>query len=134
MREVVDAHFSTLEKSDSLAGMDSFYQRAYAMMSSEKARDAFDLKKESDKLRDEYGRNAAGSVCCSRAGSSSPASRFVSLTYGSWDHHDNIRTESATRCPPSIRLLRPSYEISTNAACSHPHSSCSQPNLAARLK
>src|SRR5439155_6866136 len=26
MREVVDAHFSTLEKSDSLAGMDSFYQ------------------------------------------------------------------------------------------------------------
>src|SRR5882762_5171545 len=59
MRAVVDAHFSTLEKSDSLAGMDSFYQRAYAMMSSEKARDAFDIKKETDKLRDEYGRNAA---------------------------------------------------------------------------
>src|SRR3954470_18404494 len=60
IRAVVDEHFSTLEKSDSLAGMDSFYQRAYAMMSSEKARDAFDLKKEPDKLRDEYGRNQAG--------------------------------------------------------------------------
>src|SRR5256885_13911428 len=60
MRAVVDAHFSALEKSDSLAGMDSFYQRAYAMMSSDKAREAFDLKKEPDKLRDDYGRNAAG--------------------------------------------------------------------------
>src|SRR6516164_1660741 len=60
MREVVDAHFSALEKSDALAGMDSFYERAYAMMSSDKAREAFDLKKEPDKLRDEYGRNQAG--------------------------------------------------------------------------
>src|SRR5438309_3924620 len=60
MRAIVDAHFSALEKSDSLAGMDSFYQRAYAMMSSDKAREAFDLKKETDTLRDEYGRNAAG--------------------------------------------------------------------------
>src|SRR6516162_1917940 len=60
MRDVVDAHFSALEKCDALAGMDSFYERAYAMMSSDKAREAFDLKKEPDKLRDEYGRNAAG--------------------------------------------------------------------------
>src|SRR5258708_30879317 len=46
MRELVDAHFSELEKSDALDGMDSFYQRAYAMMSSDSARAAFDLKKE----------------------------------------------------------------------------------------
>src|SRR5437588_3408028 len=60
MRAVVDAHFSALEKSDALAGMDSFYERAYAMMSSDKARAAFDLKNEPDKLREEYGRNQAG--------------------------------------------------------------------------
>src|SRR6266567_1539698 len=34
MRAVVDAHFSELEKSDALDGMDSSYQRAYAMVSS----------------------------------------------------------------------------------------------------
>src|ERR1043165_270435 len=34
MRDVVDAHFSSLEKSDALDGMDSFYQRAYSMISS----------------------------------------------------------------------------------------------------
>src|SRR5438105_12561860 len=60
MRAVVDAHFSTLEKSDALDGMDSYYQRAYAMISSEKERAAFDLDKEAKELRDDYGRNAAG--------------------------------------------------------------------------
>ena len=60
MRAVVDAHFSALEKSDALDGMDSFYQRAYAMISSDKAREAFDLGKETSKLREDYGHNAAG--------------------------------------------------------------------------
>jgi len=59
MRAVVDAHFSALEKSDALEGMDSFYQRAYAMISSEKARAAFAIKDEPEKLREEYGLNEA---------------------------------------------------------------------------
>src|SRR5438552_5876816 len=59
MRAVVDAHFSTLEKSDALTGMDSFYQRAYAMISSDKARAAFDLNQETKELREDYGRDAA---------------------------------------------------------------------------
>ena len=62
MRSIVDSHFSALEKSDALDGMDSFYQRAYGMISSPEARDAFDLNKEPAKLRDEYGRNTAGSL------------------------------------------------------------------------
>src|SRR6185503_3583681 len=60
MRAAVDAHFSGLEKSDALDGMDSFYQRAYSMLSSDKARAAFSLKDEPEKLRDEYGKGAAG--------------------------------------------------------------------------
>src|SRR5215475_13821508 len=99
MRDVVDSHFSTLEKSDSLAGMDSFYQRAYAMMSSEKARDAFDIKKETDKLRDEYGRNAAGQRMLLARRLVEAGVRFVSLTYGGWDHHDNIRNGVSGQMP-----------------------------------
>jgi len=38
MRAAVDEHFSSLEKSDALEGMDTFYQRAYALISSDKAR------------------------------------------------------------------------------------------------
>jgi hypothetical protein len=99
IRAVVDEHFSALEKSDSLAGMDSFYQRAYAMMSSEKAREAFDLKKETDKLRDEYGRNAAGQRMLLARRLVESGVRFVSLTYGSWDHHDNIRNGVSNQMP-----------------------------------
>ena len=99
MRAVVDAHISTLEKSDALTGMDSFYERAYAMMSSEKAREAFDLKKESDKLRDEYGRNAAGQRMLLARRLVEAGVRFVSLTYGGWDHHDNIRNGFNNQMP-----------------------------------
>jgi hypothetical protein len=99
MRAVVDAHFSALEKADSLDGMDSFYQRAYAMMSSDKAREAFDLKKESDKMRDDYGRNAAGQRLLLARRLVESGVRFVSLTYGGWDHHDNIRNGVSNQMP-----------------------------------
>src|SRR5437588_4432754 len=99
MRSVVDAHFSSLEKSDALDGMDVFYQRAYAMMSSDKARAAFDLSKETDKLRDEYGRNAAGQRMLLARRLVEGGVRFVSLTYGGWDHHDNIRNGFSNQMP-----------------------------------
>src|SRR5436305_9172476 len=99
MRAVVDAHFSAFKKSDALTEMDSFYQRAYAMMSSDKAREAFDLSKETDKLRDEYGRNAAGQRLLLARRLVEAGVRFVSLTYGGWDHHDNIRNGVSNQMP-----------------------------------
>lgn len=99
MRAVVDSHFSSLEKSDALDGMDAFYQRAYAMMSSDRARAAFDLKQEADKLRDDYGRNAAGQRMLLSRRLVEAGVRFVSLTYGGWDHHDNIRDGVRNQMP-----------------------------------
>ncbi|HEV2210955.1 MAG TPA: DUF1501 domain-containing protein [Verrucomicrobiae bacterium] len=99
MREVVDAHFSSLEKSDALAGMDSFYSRAYAMLSSDKARAAFDLKQEPDKLRESYGHNAAGQRMLLARRLVEAGARFVSLTYGGWDHHDNIQHGVSSQLP-----------------------------------
>lgn len=99
MRSVVDAHFSALEKSDALDGMDSFYQRAYAMISSEKARAAFDIKAESKETRDKYGRNQAGQRMLLARRLVEAGVRFVSMTYGSWDHHDNIKRANGTQLP-----------------------------------
>jgi hypothetical protein len=99
IRTVVDAHFSALEKSDALEGMDSFYQRAYAMISSDKARAAFDLSKEPAKLRDDYGRNAAGQRMLLARRLVESGVRFVSLTYGGWDHHDNIKNGVSSQMP-----------------------------------
>src|SRR5664279_2010805 len=99
MRTVVDEHFSALEKSDALDGMDSFYQRAYAMISSDKARAAFDLGKEPASLRDDYGRNAAGQRMLLARRLVESGVRFVSLTYGGWDHHDNIKNGVGSQMP-----------------------------------
>jgi uncharacterized protein (DUF1501 family) len=79
--------------------MDAFYERAYAMMSSDKARAAFDLKQEPAKLRDDYGRNPAGQRMLLARRLVEGGVRFVSLTYGGWDHHDNIRSGIANQMP-----------------------------------
>ncbi len=99
MREVVEAHFSSMEKSDALDGMDSFYQRAYAMISSDKARAAFDLGQEQAAVRDEYGRNAAGQRMLLARRLVESGVRFVSMTYGGWDHHDNIKNGVSNQMP-----------------------------------
>ncbi len=99
MRAAVDEHFSKLEKADALDGMDSFYQRAYSLISSDKARAAFDIGAEPGKLRDEYGRNAAGQRMLLARRLVEAGVRFVSLTYGSWDHHDNIRGAMNNQMP-----------------------------------
>jgi hypothetical protein len=99
MRAVVDSHFSKLEKSDALDGMDSFYQRAYSMVSSAEARAAFDIEQESDKIRDQYGRNEAGQRMLLARRLVAAGVRLVSLTYGGWDHHDNIKNGITNQLP-----------------------------------
>ena len=89
--ETVDAHFRELEKSDALDAMDTFYQRAYSLISSKEAREAFHIKAEPKEIRDEYGRNAAGQRMLLARRLVEAGVRFVSLTYGGWDHHDRIK-------------------------------------------
>lgn len=96
---VVDEHFRTVEKSDAIDAMDSFYQAAYGLVSSSQAREAFDLKKETDKLRDEYGRNTAGQRFLLARRLVEAGVRMVSVNYGSWDHHSNIKGSFDRQAP-----------------------------------
>lgn len=89
--ESVDAHFSSMEKSDALSAMDSFYQSAYGLISSQKAREAFNLEAEPGKLRDEYGRNQAGQRFLMARRLVEAGVRLVTVNYGGWDHHSNIK-------------------------------------------
>jgi len=99
MRAAVDAHFSALEKSDALDGMDAFYQRAYSMISSDKARAAFSLNDEPDKLKEDYGASQAGMRMIMARRLVEAGVRFVSLSYGGWDHHDNIKNAMTSQMP-----------------------------------
>jgi hypothetical protein len=87
----VDAHFSAVEKSDALTAMDSFYQSAYGLISSQKAREAFNLEAEPAKLRDEYGRNEAGQRFLLARRMVEAGVRLVTVNYGGWDHHSDIK-------------------------------------------
>ena len=102
-RRILDAvndHFQAKEESDALDAVGTFYQRAYSLISSQKARDAFDLSKEDPKLRDKYGRNAAGSRMLLARRLVEAGVRFVTLNYGSWDMHGNIKGGISGQVPP----------------------------------
>src|SRR2546423_1401977 len=90
MLEAVNDHFAKKEKSDNLEAMDTFYQRAYSLISSEKAKEAFNINAEAAKVRDEYGRNAAGQRMLLARRLVAAGVRLVSLTYGGWDLHGGI--------------------------------------------
>jgi len=106
----VNDYFATREKADSLDAVDTFYDRAYSLVSSKAAREAFDIAKEPKKLRDEYGRNSAGQRMLMARRLVEAGVRFVTLTYGGWDMHGNIAGGIRGQMPPFdqayARLIR----------------------------
>ncbi len=63
LREAVDSSIAQLEKDGNPKLRDSTFNQAYSLVSSSKAREAFDLTKEPEKLHDSYGRNKFGQGC-----------------------------------------------------------------------
>ena len=63
LRQVVEDSLRNFEASESAKLMDANFADAYRLMSSSKAREAFDLEREPDKVRDRYGRTRFGQSC-----------------------------------------------------------------------
>ena len=103
--DVVNDHFRQREKSDSMNAVDTFYQRAYSLISSQQARDAFDISKEDNAIRDAYGRHEAGARMLLARRLVEAGVRFVTLTYGGWDFHDNINGTMRNMLPPLDQAL-----------------------------
>ena len=103
--DVVNDHFRQREKSDSMNAVDTFYQRAYSLISSQQARDAFDISKEDNAIRDAYGRHEAGARMLLARRLVEAGVRFVTLTYGGWDFHDNINGNMRNMLPPLDQAL-----------------------------
>ncbi|MFO0868940.1 MAG: DUF1501 domain-containing protein [Pirellulales bacterium] len=88
--EAVNDYFSQRDKSDNVGAMNTFYERAYSLISSPAAREAFNIDAEPAAIRDEYGRNTAGQRLLMARRLVAAGVRFVSLTYGGWDMHNQI--------------------------------------------
>jgi hypothetical protein len=100
LRDTVGRHFQRMEESVNLRAMDEFYRRAYDLVSSERARAAFDINAESAGIRDMYGRNDAGQRMLLARRLVESGVRFVSLNYGGWDMHQRIRDNMTRTLPP----------------------------------
>src|SRR5437763_4685229 len=105
MLAAVNEHFAGKEKDDGLKAMDTFYERAYGLISSEKARNAFNINLEKKEFRDAYGRNAAGQRMLLARRLVESGVRFVSLTYGGWDLHSGIKGGTASQLPAFDQAL-----------------------------
>lgn len=90
LRDAVDSAFSRFEKgSDRARTVDSFYDRAYRLLSSSEARAAFDLTKEPDTVRESYGRGRFGQSMLLARRLVEGGVRFVTVEVGGWDTHNN---------------------------------------------
>jgi len=100
MLDTINAYFAQREKSDNIEAMDTFYQRAYSLISSQKAREAFNINAEPAKVRDEYGRHAAGQRMLLARRLVAAGVRFVTVDYGGWDFHYQIVSGMKSQMPP----------------------------------
>jgi uncharacterized protein (DUF1501 family) len=103
--EAVNYYFAQRDKSDNVGAMNTFYERAYSMVSSPQAREAFDIEKEDPKLRDRYGRNAAGQRMLMARRLVEAGVRMVTLTFGGWDMHNSITPGMRSQMPALDQAL-----------------------------
>ena len=88
--QAVDQLAAHIKGNDQIATYDEFEGKAAEMVLSPKAQTAFDLTREDEKLRDEYGRTEFGQSCLMARRLVESGVRFVTVNYGGWDHHKKI--------------------------------------------
>lgn len=78
-REMVDKSVSKFETSQDARLLDATFQQAYTLMSSQKAREAFELHREPEKVREKYGVNRFGQSCLLARRMIEAGVRFVTI-------------------------------------------------------
>lgn len=86
-----------VDATGSMSGIDSYNQRAMEMVASPKVRDAFDLKKESDKDRERYGKFCEHFLMARRLVEA--GINVVTLKVGDWDTHEKNFIDHKAQLP-----------------------------------
>jgi Protein of unknown function (DUF1501) len=86
--------------------LDTFYEKAYNLMTSQAAQQAFDIDRESPATREEYGMTSLGQCCLMARRLVESGCRFVSIENGHWDtHRKNAESLKDLLVPPLDRGL-----------------------------
>jgi hypothetical protein len=101
--EAVDTWQSALESTPAnLEAAGTFYQKAYNLITAPHAKRAFDLNAEDPRLRDRYGRHSLGQGCLLARRLIESGVRFVTVTDGGWDTHQNNFSSLRDRLLPRL--------------------------------
>jgi uncharacterized protein (DUF1501 family) len=83
----VDTAFRGFEASDLVEGLDKFKEQAYRIISSPRARQAFDVSQEPLTVAERFGNHPFGQSCLLAGRLVEAGVRFVTVTLGGWDTH-----------------------------------------------
>lgn len=84
----------------------AFYEKAMEIVTSPKARAAFNLSAESPETRTRYGYSSIGQSALLARRLVEGGSRFIGIEHGSWDtHFDNFTSHEKALCPPTDRAF-----------------------------
>jgi hypothetical protein len=99
----LDATFRGFEEnSQLLAGLDRFSQQAYSIITSKRARDAFDVSQESPAFAKPFGEDPFGMSCLLATRLVESGVRFVTISLGGWDTHQDNFTRLKTNLLPKL--------------------------------
>lgn len=119
LRDIVDGAVDGFEKSENAELMDSNFADAFKLMTSQRARDAFDLSKEPDDVRKRYGMNRFGQCCLLSRRLIEAGVRFVTINTFitvfneiTWDIHGSKPFTSITGMK---ELVCPMYDQAYSA-------------------
>lgn len=101
LRDQLDRTFAALEEQNELLdGLDAFSRKAFQMISSKRARDAFDVSQESAAFREQFSEDPFSQSCLLAVRLIEAGVRFVTLSLGGWDtHQDNFSKLQETLLP-----------------------------------
>jgi uncharacterized protein (DUF1501 family) len=89
------------EKSQLVEGLDRFSQQAHDIITSKRSREAFDISKESPAFAKQFGEDNFGVSCLLATRLVASGVRFVTLSLGGWDtHQDNFTRLKDRQLPP----------------------------------
>ncbi len=114
LRAAVESTLAGFEKSPQVQQMEESFERAYRLLSSSKAREAFDLTQEPASLRDRYGRTRFGQCCLLARRLIERGVRFVTVNMFetvfdevTWDIHGS---RPFTDIEEMARLVAPNFD------------------------
>ena len=85
----VDRFHQMIDKESRAGTFSRFRERAFQLMTSRRAKDAFNLQAEPEKLRAEYGTHTLGQSCLLARRLVEAGVRYTMITHNNWDTHEN---------------------------------------------